>query len=246
MIDCIVHSASARSHSCCSIIACSPTTPDNTRHHTKTVAPQQQQHDPLTCCHVVWLWHAPRTQPPLACRLARDDDTMTRPWRSGVQSKPWILDALRFAIHVRRGDVVTDGWTERYLPAEYYINLARQITAVSVVYCEHTGAHTRTLPEHTVCTLLPLSPLPAPPCSSCTFICILTFCCTAVTHTLWAVAPPVVPLPQVLDEADCHYNVEVHIETPRNAEGAAEIQLLKASIPHAVILAGAPWVSVLS
>jgi hypothetical protein len=66
-----------------------------------------------------------------------------------------------------------------------------------------------------------------------------------VTHTLWAVASPVVPLPQVLDEADCHYNVEVHIETPRNAEGAAEIQLLKASIPHAVILAGALWVSVL-
>jgi hypothetical protein len=41
-----------------------------------------------------------------------------------------MLDALRFAIHIRRGDVVTDGWTERILSTQYYIKLARAVTQV--------------------------------------------------------------------------------------------------------------------
>jgi hypothetical protein len=47
-----------------------------------------------------------------------------------VHRKPWLLDALRFAIHIRRGDVVTDGWTERILSTQYYINLAKAVTQV--------------------------------------------------------------------------------------------------------------------
>ncbi|KAF6254646.1 hypothetical protein COO60DRAFT_295910 [Scenedesmus sp. NREL 46B-D3] len=60
--------------------------------------------------------------------------------------KPWLLNALRLAIHFRRGDIATNSrWSHRMFPPTYYINLAQQITQVldearcdySVeVYCE--------------------------------------------------------------------------------------------------------------
>lgn len=47
------------------------------------------------------------------------------------QGKPWLLDAVRVAIHFRRGDIATNSrWVHRLLPAGYYINLAKQITEV--------------------------------------------------------------------------------------------------------------------
>jgi hypothetical protein len=68
-----------------------------------------------------YLHLVPALQPPLTCHSSSS---------TGVHSKPWMLDALRFAIHIRRGDVVTDGWTERILSTQYYINLAKAVTQV--------------------------------------------------------------------------------------------------------------------
>jgi hypothetical protein len=68
---------------------------------------------------------ASAVQPPLTCR------------RAGVSpdvpgnSKSWLLDALRVAVHIRRGDVVTDNWHKRILKASYFINIAQTITDVS-------------------------------------------------------------------------------------------------------------------
>jgi hypothetical protein len=67
-------------------------------------------------------------QPPLTCRSSGSSSSGSS--SAGVHSKPWMLDALRFAIHIRRGDVVTDGWTERILSTQYYINLAKAVTQV--------------------------------------------------------------------------------------------------------------------
>jgi hypothetical protein len=45
--------------------------------------------------------------------------------------KPWLLNALRLAIHFRRGDIATNSrWSHRMFPPTYYINLAQQITQV--------------------------------------------------------------------------------------------------------------------
>jgi hypothetical protein len=66
-------------------------------------------------------------QPPLSCRSSSSSSSSGS---TGVHSKPWMLDGLRFAIHIRRGDVVTDGWTERILSTQYYINLAKAVTQV--------------------------------------------------------------------------------------------------------------------
>lgn len=45
--------------------------------------------------------------------------------------KPWLLNALRMAIHFRRGDIATNSrWSHRIFPPTYYINLAKQITKV--------------------------------------------------------------------------------------------------------------------
>jgi hypothetical protein len=45
--------------------------------------------------------------------------------------KPWLLNALRLAIHFRRGDIATNSrWSHRMFPPSYYINLTQQITRV--------------------------------------------------------------------------------------------------------------------
>ncbi|WIA19534.1 hypothetical protein OEZ85_004143 [Tetradesmus obliquus] len=51
---------------------------------------------------------------------------------AGLQpGKPWLLNALRLAIHVRRGDIATNSrWSHRMFPPAYYVHLAQQITQV--------------------------------------------------------------------------------------------------------------------
>jgi hypothetical protein len=45
--------------------------------------------------------------------------------------RPWLLNALRLAIHFRRGDIATNSrWSHRMFPPTYYTNLAKQITQV--------------------------------------------------------------------------------------------------------------------
>lgn len=41
---------------------------------------------------------------------------------------------------------------------------------------------------------------------------------------------------QALEQAGCDYSVEVFIEAPSNAEGEAELALLRSSIPNALLL----------
>lgn len=66
-------------------------------------------------------------QPPLTCRKAGSPNP---PDASG-SNRAWLLDALRVAVHIRRGDVVTDNWHKRILKASYFINIAKTITDVS-------------------------------------------------------------------------------------------------------------------
>ncbi|WIA21629.1 hypothetical protein OEZ85_000811 [Tetradesmus obliquus] len=82
--------------------------------------------------------------PPLTCRSSSSGSSSSS--SAGVHNKPWMLDALRFAIHIRRGDVVTDGWSERILSTQYYINLARTVTKVlEAAGCQYTvEVHTET------------------------------------------------------------------------------------------------------
>lgn len=69
-------------------------------------------------------------QPPLTCRKAGSPNP---PDASG-SNRAWLLDALRVAVHIRRGDVVTDNWHKRILKASYFINIAKTITDVSALY----------------------------------------------------------------------------------------------------------------
>uniref|UniRef100_A0A383W8L3 Uncharacterized protein n=1 Tax=Tetradesmus obliquus TaxID=3088 RepID=A0A383W8L3_TETOB len=103
--------------------------------------------------------------PPLTCRKAGSPNP---PDASG-SNRAWLLDALRVAVHIRRGDVVTDNWHKRILKASYFINIAKTIT-------------------------------------------------------------------DALEQAGCDYSVEVFIEAPSNAEGEAELALLRSSIPNALLL----------
>jgi hypothetical protein len=69
-------------------------------------------------------------QPPLTCRKSG------RPSAPGAanSNKSWLLDALRVAVHIRRGDVITDNWHKRILSASYFINIVKTITDVSDGY----------------------------------------------------------------------------------------------------------------
>ncbi|KAF8073262.1 ABCG35 [Scenedesmus sp. PABB004] len=64
---------------------------------------------------------------PLQCRR-RDQGGVPSPIVG--RGRSWLLDALRVAIHIRRGDVITDNWHQRVLSTQYYINIAKAIAAV--------------------------------------------------------------------------------------------------------------------
>ncbi|KAF6255837.1 hypothetical protein COO60DRAFT_167155 [Scenedesmus sp. NREL 46B-D3] len=67
----------------------------------------------------------PASPPPvLTCRKAGSFS----PLGAANSNKSWLLDALRVAVHIRRGDVVTDNWHKRILKASYFINIAKTIT----------------------------------------------------------------------------------------------------------------------
>jgi hypothetical protein len=125
--------------------------------------------------------------------------------------------------------VVTDNWHKRILKASYFINIAKTITDVSAgsVHC---------MPSRGWCMF-------------CDLQCAYTGKLDTVfgyrlsaggTHAdcgaPWHAAAAAAAGPQALEADGCDYSVEVFIEAPVNQEGEAELQLLRSSIPNAVLL----------